>query len=166
MLLKKCTIHIFLLLLFIHTSCNSQNTSAQNNGDYFLVTRVIDGDTFCIDDNTPKGKKIRLIGIDAPESRKSEHKTIGYFGKEASDYLHQLLKGKKVRLEYDISRKDKYGRTLAYVYLEDGRFLNAELVKQGYATILTVPPDVKFAHLFLQLQQEARENQRGLWKAP
>ena len=57
-----------------------------------------------------------------------------------------------------------YGRTLAYVYLEDGTFLNAELVKQGYAMVMTVPPNVKYAHLFVKLQQEARENNRGLWK--
>jgi micrococcal nuclease len=68
-----------------------------------------------------------------------------------------------VKLQYDVDRIDQYGRTLAYVYLEDGTFVNAEIVKNGYAQIMTVPPNVKYADKFLKLQQEARENNRGLW---
>ena len=75
-----------------------------------------------------------------------------------------LLRDNKVRLEYDISRKDRYGRTLAYVYLKDSTFINAEMVKHGYAMVMTVPPNVKYADLFLKLQKEARENNRGLWR--
>ena len=75
-----------------------------------------------------------------------------------------MLKGKSVKLEYDIDKFDRYGRTLAYVYLEDGTFVNAELVKNGYAMVMTIPPNVKFADLFVKLQQEARENNKGQWK--
>ena len=78
-------------------------------------------------------------------------------------FISNILKGKRVKLEYDVSRKDQYGRTLAYVYLQDGTFVNAELVKNGYAMVMTVPPNVKFADEFAKLQQEARENNRGLW---
>ena len=67
-------------------------------------------------------------------------------------------------MEHDAEKKDRYGRTLAYVYLEDGTFLNAEIVKEGYARIATFPPNVKYAELFLGLEQEARRNNRGLWK--
>lgn len=169
----------FLIIVFIlsfsvlNISCNSKsgnrksettsNTSTVPNG-FFAVTKIVDGDTFWADDGTDKGVKIRLIGVDAPESRKTFKKEVGYYGKEAKAYLATLLNGKSVRLEYDVNRTDQYGRTLAYVYLQDGTFINAELVKNGYAMIMTVPPNVKFTDEFAKLQKEARENNRGLWK--
>ena len=73
------------------------------------------------------------------------------------------MEGKEVRLEYDVQRRDRYRRLLAYVYLEDGTFVNAELLRQGYAQLLTIPPDVKYVDLFVRLQKEAREAGRGLW---
>lgn len=105
-----------------------------------------------------------MIGVDAPESRTTFKKEVGYFGKEAKTYLTNLLSGKSVRLEYDLNRTDQYGRTLAYVYLQDGTFVNAELVKNGFAMTLTIQPNVKFADEFVKLQEEARENNLGLWK--
>ncbi len=71
---------------------------------------------------------------------------------------------RSVRLEFDVQELDRYGRTLAYVYLEDGTFVNAWLVENGYAAVLTVPPNVKHQGLFLKLQREAREQKRGLWR--
>lgn len=133
----------------------NNKTYAQN---LHIVTRVIDGDTIVIDGN----KKIRLIGIDTPETVHSS-KPVEFYGKEASKFTKQMIEGKKIRLEYDVQRTDRYRRTLAYVYLEDGTFLNAELVKQGYAKISTYPSNVKYVDLFLKLQQDARENNRGLW---
>lgn len=153
-----CFLLLFLVSL-LQFSCN--DTGRDKNLHY--VIRIVDGDTFCIEDGTDKGEKIRLIGIDAPESRKSERKQIGYYGKEASTYLTQILTGHRVRLEYDVTPKDRYGRTLAYVYLEDGTFLNAKLVEEGYAQVLTIPPNIKYADLFLDLQRKARDNNRGLW---
>ena len=157
---------IFFLSLFLCVSCDSSTQSTQklHTPAFLTVKKVVDGDTFWADDGTPKGIKVRLIGIDAPESRKSFKKEIGVYGKESKAYLTQLLKGKKVRLVYDVDLKDQYGRTLAYVYLEDGRFVNAEIIKNGFATILTIPPNVKFADHFYQLQQKARESKKGLWK--
>ena len=132
--------------------------------EYYAVTRVVDGDTFWIDDGSAKGLKIRLIGVDAPEPRNNGKKMKGYFGTESSDYLTRLIGGKKVRLEYDVGRFDQYGRTLAYVYLEDGTFVNADLVKNGYATVMTTPPNVKYADTFVELAARARKHKKGLWK--
>lgn len=158
---------------FLFASCNFNTKS--NSGDsqsdavaevrYYPVTRVVDGDTFWVDNGSEKGIKIRLIGVDAPESRNVFKKKKGYYGTESKNYLKGLLQNKRVQLVKDVDSLDRYGRTLSYVYLEDGTFLNAELVKNGYAQIMTIPPNVKFAELFLELQQEARENNRGLWNA-
>jgi micrococcal nuclease len=106
---------------------------------------------------------VRLIGVDTPES-KHPRKPVQAFGKEASAFTKQLVEGKDVRLEFDVQRKDKYQRTLAYVYVGD-TMLNAELVRQGYAQVATFPPNVTYQELFLKLQREAREAGRGLWKA-
>lgn len=131
---------------------------------FYKIKKFVDGDTFWIDDGSEKGVKIRLIGVNAPESRKVFNKDKEFFGVEAKNYVYELLNGKRVRLEYDIDKFDQFGRTLAYVYLEDGTFLNALLVKEGYAQVATYPPNVKHTELFQKLQREARNNQRGLWK--
>lgn len=139
------------------------NKSSHVSGRLVTVTRVVDGDTFWADDGSPKGIKIRLTGIDAPESRRSFKKEAGYFGAASKAYLAKLLHNRQVTLETDINPKDRYGRTLAYVYLPDGTFVNAEMVKQGYAITMTVPPNVKYAQEFARLQAEAREGKRGMW---
>lgn len=158
------TISIVVLLFFI-ISCSLNNEDNKEVAEGYLpVKKVVDGDTFWLDDGSSKGVKIRLIGVDAPESRKTSRKEIGFFGKEAKIFLGNMLAGKNVKLLFDVGKFDQYHRTLAYAYLEDGTFINAELVKQGYAMVMTVPPNVKFAGLFVKLQQEARENERGLWK--
>lgn len=147
-----------------YTSC--QSAKDKNQEQYYAITKVVDGDTFWIDDETDKGKKVRLIGVDAPESRNTSRKQVGYYGSEAKAFLTSLLLEEKVKLEYDVDSTDQYGRTLAYVYLSDGTFVNAELVRQGYAMVMTVPPNIKFSEKFVRLQREARENRRGLWKNP
>jgi len=148
------------------------NNEKQTANDFFLVTKVVDGDTINLSD----GRKVRLIGVDTPEvgyskkllrdSKKSGQsiKTIQALGRKASDFAKKLYAGKRVRLEYDVEGKDRYGRTLAYVYLNNGLFVNAELIKEGYAQVMTVTPNVKFSDYFLKLQKEAREAKRGLWK--
>src|SRR5690554_4284766 len=160
---------VYLLVFLLFTSCESKSQvekrkNQQTKEIYYPVTKIVDGDTFWIDNGSEKGEKIRLIGIDAPESQKRFKRDKGYFGKESKEYLTSLLKGKKVRIEYDVTKLDRFGRTLAYVYLQDGTFVNAELVKSGYAVIMTIPPNVKYAEWFLELQVEAREKGRGLWK--
>jgi micrococcal nuclease len=84
-------------------------------------------------------------------------------GKEAAEFTRRLVQDKTVRLELDVQQRDKYGRLLAYVYLEDGTFVNAEIMKAGYAQVMTIPPNVKYQDLFLEFQREAREQGRGLW---
>ena len=131
--------------------------------NYMQVKRVVDGDTFWVYDGSTKGLKVRLIGVDTPETV-HPRKAVEHYGVEASEYVKSLLEGSRVMLEYDVSRFDRYDRTLAYVYLENGTFLNAELLKKGYARIMTIPPNVKHANYFLKLERKARIKKRGLWK--
>jgi micrococcal nuclease len=154
---------LFLFTLTFDVLAQTDGTQAATE-TWFAVIRVVDGDTFWVDDGSEKGLKIRLIGIDAPEPRNTGTRPKGYFGVESTNYLKQLLKDKKVRLEYDVSRYDRYGRTLAYAWLEDGIFLNAELVKNGFASVMTVPPNVKYQETFTALAAKARRQNRGLWK--
>jgi micrococcal nuclease len=144
------------------TDCSSKN-GKEGSDEYFLVTWVVDGDTFYIDDGTEKGCKVRLAGIDAPESRKTYTEEPQYYGHESSLYLARLALGKIVRLEYDVQKYDRYGRTVAYVFLKDGTFLNAELIREGCAVVMTIPPNVKYANLFVKLQKNARKRNMGLW---
>lgn len=158
-------IRIVYSLVFILSLLSQSNAEVKKQpGRYYPVTRIVDGDTFWIDDGTRGGKKIRLIGVDAPETRNTGRKVVSEFGKVSTAYLKKLVAGKTVRLEYDIDRTDRYGRTLAYVYLKDGTFVNAALVRNGYATVMTIPPNVKYQELFLRLEKRARLQGKGLWK--
>lgn len=157
-------LYIFLLSASVLLNNSQCHTPGKKKARlYYTVTRVVDGDTFWIDNGTEKGEKIRLIGVDAPESRRTSRKEVGYFGKESKRYLSSLLLNQEVSIAYDVDHTDRYGRTLAYVYLKDGTFVNAELVKQGYAMVMTVPPNVKYAEEFVRFQVEARQHNRGLW---
>jgi micrococcal nuclease len=139
---------------------------------YDYVTRVIDGDTI----ELRKIGRVRLLGIDTPESRinpklerdaKRTGKDINAIikmGKKATEVTRSLVVGKKVRVEFDVEKKDKYGRWLAYIYLPDGKMLNAELIREGYAQVYTFPPNVKYVDRFLELQRKAREEKKGFWK--
>lgn len=154
-----------ILLLFLAVSFLALSCASKRGGDerFLKVTKVVDGDTFWADDGSEKGVKVRLIGVDAPESRNVFKKKKGFYGEEAKAYLTNLFHHQKVRLEFDVDTLDRYGRTLAYAYLPDGTFVNADLVKNGYAMVMTVPPNVKHVEEFVELQKEARENKRGLW---
>jgi micrococcal nuclease len=122
-----------------------------------LVTNVVDGDTIVV---SGVGT-VRLIGVDTPETV-DPRTPVQVFGKEASEFTRRLALGKVVRLEFDTDRTDKYQRTLAYVYLPDGTFLNAEIVKQGYGHAYVKYP-FKYLDQFRDYEREAREAQRGLW---
>lgn len=122
-----------------------------------LVTKVVDGDTIQLEDGTT----IRYIGIDAPETVHPSQPD-GCFGAEASAKNKELVEGKRVRLEKDVSETDKYGRSLRYVYVGD-TFVNDYLVRQGYATAVSYPPDINYQEQFRAAEQEARSNKRGLW---
>ncbi|HHS14140.1 MAG TPA: hypothetical protein ENN03_10300 [bacterium] len=122
------------------------------------VERVIDGDTV----ELKNGERVRLIGINTPETV-HPFKSVEFFGKEAGEFTRRLAEGKRVRIVTDVQERDRYGRLLAYVFLEDGTFLNAELLKQGYATVSTHPPNVKYVKLFRKLERQARKKGIGLW---
>jgi micrococcal nuclease len=127
------------------------------------VTRVVDGDTVHVridgDDQA-----VRYIGVDTPETVKP-NTPVQCFGKAASAYNHRLIEGQPVRLRFDAERRDRYGRLLAYVYrARDGLFVNAALVRGGYATTLTIPPNTAHAAQFAGLERHARERRRGLWR--
>lgn len=126
-----------------------------------LVTRVIDGDTIEVDIEG-RHYRPRYIGVDTPETKRLQ-KLVECFGHEATEKNRELVEGKVVYLEKDVSETDRYGRLLRYVFLQDGTFINAGLVRLGYAQVATYPPDVRYAALFLQLQREARQAGRGLW---
>lgn len=137
------------------------------------VTRVVDGDTIeaTVTEITPgpaagqtqvgQTYDIRLIGIDTPESVKPGT-PVECFAKEASAATKALLEGQEVRLVKDVEEADRYDRLLRYVYLGD-EMANARLVTNGYAHAYTYPPNVRHADLFVQLEREAREGERGLW---
>ena len=122
------------------------------------VERVSDGDTVVL---AGLGRS-RLIGIDTPEVFGPDE----CFGRRASAYVKRLLpEGTRVRYRLGVEERDRYGRPLVYVWLEDRRFLNALLVREGYATPLTIPPNVDYAKRFAALARRAREAGRGLWRA-
>lgn len=126
------------------------------------VERVVDGDTLVV----AGGHRVRLIGVDTPET-KDPRKPVQCFGQEASAYVSSLLgEGEGVRLVGDTEERDVYGRTLAYVYrLADGLFVNAALVREGYAQVLTIPPNVAHADEFVALAHDARQRGLGLWSS-
>ena len=152
---------IFEALGIENNTKTSVQTSQVIDGEYKVVS-VTDGDTFEINYNGTK-TKVRLIGIDTPESVHPNSKKNNKYGEEASKYTKSLLEGKTVKLEFDVSPKDKYGRLLAYVYLESGEMLNEKLLKEGYAQVATYPPNVKYVEKFKEIQKEARKNKVGFW---
>ncbi|OGK41215.1 hypothetical protein A3A74_04185 [Candidatus Roizmanbacteria bacterium RIFCSPLOWO2_01_FULL_35_13] len=139
--------------------------SAKPGAELYLVkvARVIDGDTIKLE----TGQTVRYIGIDTPET-KHPQKKLQCFGKEAMEKNKELVEGKLVRLEKDISETDRYWRLLRYVYLPtdaspSGIFINDYLVKEGYAHASTFPPDVKYSDHFRNIENQARINNLGLW---
>ncbi|GMU78154.1 MAG: micrococcal nuclease-like protein [Acidimicrobiia bacterium] len=130
------------------------------------VTSVTDGDTVRVRTAAGASERVRLIGIDTPESV-DPRQPVECFGREASAQTKALLPaGTRVRLEPDSERRDRYGRLLAYVWRhDDGLFVNAWLVDGGWATPFRVPPNVRYADDFSRLGAAARAADRGLWRA-
>jgi len=150
------------------------------------VERVIDGNTLML----TNGEEVRLIGIDTPKMKANKGLPLESpeelaKGQEATKFTKELIEGNEVRLEFDVQERDKYGRLLAYVFkeiiaqnasriypegvfIQRGKdsflFVNAAIVSQGYATPMTIPPNVKYADLFKALYEEAREQKMGLWR--
>jgi len=128
------------------------------------VVRVVDGDTIHVQVGGVR-EKVRYIGVDTPETVKPGT-PVECFGKAASAENRRLVAGERVRLDQGPEARDRYGRLLAYVYRErDGSFVNAALVRGGFASPLSVPPNVEHAAEFVDLAREARRAGRGLWSA-
>ena len=149
--------------VFGATSRGGSKASVGRGGCNFLrppqdgnvqVLRVIDGDTIVVS----RGQRVRYIGVDTPEVGDDPQ----YYGPEAAIFNDQLLAGRKVYLEKDVSEKDRFGRLLRFVYA-GGILVNAELVREGYARAKVYPPDTRHAQCFAALEQEAREGKRGIW---
>jgi micrococcal nuclease len=124
---------------------------------------VVDGDTIDVSINGQK-KTVRYLLVNTPETV-DPRTPIECFGKEASAANKAMVKGKAVYLAKDISETDQFGRTLRYIFTQDA-FINAELVKAGYAQVATYPPDVKYEQYLRDLERQAREAKRGLWGPP
>ena len=136
------------------------------------VVRAVDGDTLKL----ANGERVRLIGVDTPEMHENpklyrdatrsgqDVQTILSMGRVAYDFTRKLVEGREVRLEFDVQQRDRYGRLLAYVYLNDGTFLNEEIIKNGYAYPMTIPPNIRHSENFKSLFEQARTKHIGLWK--
>lgn len=135
--------------------------NSENPFGRYKVIRVVDGDTIIVDFNG-KQERVRMIGIDTPESVHPDMSKNVAEGEIASKYTKGKLEGKEVGMEFDLQERDHYGRLLSYIWFS-GEMFNKTLLKEGYAQVSTYPPNVKYTDEFIQLQREARENNRGLW---
>jgi len=130
-------------------------------GEKVMVADAVDGDTIHVGRGWRR-TTVRLIGVDTPETVHPE-KPVQFFGPEASEFTKRSLEGKWVRLRFEpLDRVDRYGRLLAYVFMEDGTFFNRELVRKGYARAYT-RFDFRYKRDFLLAQEEARQARKGLW---
>jgi micrococcal nuclease len=157
--IKRITF-VLILLLAVTYAIRDRNLPVRRYGTArgVPVISVHDGDTISVIVEAKK-EKVRLIGIDAPELGQ------GPWGKEAKKYLETLLdaSGRRVRLEFDVTRRDKYGRILAYVWTENGEMINLLMVKSGHAVLYTIPPNVRYTNELRQAQKEARDMALGIW---
>ena len=129
----------------------------------YEVSKVVDGDTIYVLIGNEQ-IKVRLIGVDAPESVHPDKAKNSTEGRIVSDWMKKLLTDENVYLEYDVGQTDQYGRWLAYVYLSDKKtMVNELLLQNGYATILTIQPNVKYADDFYKIQRNAIEDGKGFW---
>lgn len=144
---------------------NEIKSQTSTSEKYYLIVSVVDGDTIKINLD---GKTItlRLIGLDTPETV-DPRKPVQCFGVEASNKAKELLSGKKIRIEKDSTQGDldKYGRTLAYIYLEDGTFYNKYMIEQGYAHEYTYDLPYKYQDEFKKAEKDAQSKQLGLWSS-
>lgn len=137
--------------------------------DIVTVAKVVDGDTLrVIYDETEEEVKVRLIGVNTPESVAPEtYRTENTAeGRKISELVKEKVhEGDKLYLEYDVSETDRYGRVLAYVYFDDGTMMQDWLLTSGYAKAEEYPPDTKYAEHFAELEQQAKEHNDGIWNA-
>jgi len=158
--LKSSALFTILIALLLPCLCIYGNSQAFGEQRHVRVSRVHDGDTISIVLNSRK-EKVRLIGIDAPEIKQRP------WGRKARKHLEKMLmaSNRKVILEFDVERRDKYGRLLCYIFTPDRKMLNIQMVKDGYAVLLTIPPNIKYVDELRMAENEARQHRRGIWNS-
>jgi len=159
------TVAVTLSVTAVSSACTGDEAAVSRDGANATVVRVVDGDTVQVDIDGQR-EKLRLIGIDTPETVKPDT-PVQCYGPEASAFTKQLLpEGTAVRIERDVEARDDYGRLLGYVYrADDGLFVNLEIVAQGYASLLTFPPNVAHVDEFVAAARAAERANLGLWSA-
>ena len=153
--MKNHSIFYYICCLFILLICAVGQSFAQG---CFNVRWVDDGDTIVLMD----GRRVRYIGINAPEIE-HKNKKAEPGGYNAKNYNKNMVLSKKVRLEFDKEKHDQYGRLLAYVFLEDGTFINKSMIKQGHAYFLYRNPNKRYNKQLLKAQREAMTDRKGIW---
>jgi micrococcal nuclease len=148
----------------------------KTNLEKVKLIRVVDGDTVIVRKEDGNNVRVRLIGIDTPESVNPDNSKNTVSGKAASAFLKSKMEaGKDYFLEYDVEREDKYGRTLAYLWDTDhtqsdkeyivSHMVNAMLINEGYATTMQIDPNVEYSKVFDEIKDDAKENKKELWTA-
>lgn len=175
--MKRVLLLLFMLTALLLPAADAKpkppRYDLQPNAVYQVsVQRVVDGDTIIVDFLTGEQERVRLIGVNTPETVHPK-KPVEYYGKEASDFTKRELAGKKVWLQMDVQVRDRYQRALGYIWLEapeEGEsairqsMFNARLLLGGYGQVMTIQPNSRYAEMFVRFQREAREQKRGLWK--
>lgn len=151
LVITMCIVSILMVLFLAFTPSAYATLPEDVDLTSCPVVRVVDGDTIVVELDG-SNCKVRLIGIDTPETVHPT-KPVEELGVAASDYVKELLDGATVYLEFDVQATDRYGRTLAYIWLEDGTMLNDQLLELGYAAVSTWPPNVKYVDQFLETQR-------------
>lgn len=166
--LNRPSVAVLLVILFITASLAVPTWTPAQPLSQALVSRIIDGDT--IEVNIGSGRdRVRFIGVDTPEATTR----VEPYGREATAFTRRWLDGRRVWLEHDVELRDRYGRRLAYIWLQPPKdrsiqeirtkMFNGILLAEGYAQLLTVPPNVRYVDIFRTLQAEARQQGKGLW---
>ena len=137
------------------------------------VVRVVDGDMVDVTFDNGAQERVRLIGVDTPETRQPQ-RGVEYYGQKASDFTRSSLLDRDVWLQFDVRPRDRYRRLLGYIWLEEPndaddemeirwKMFNARLLLEGFSQVMTIQPNSRYADLFVEFQREAREENKGLW---
>jgi len=153
--MRKYLLHLCLILSTVLVICATPAV----NQKWISVKWVSDGDTIVLSN----GQHVRYIGINAPEIAHDNHKAEA-FGYAAKKYNQSLVRLKKVRLEFDKEKHDRYGRLLAYIFLLDGTLINKKMIEKGYAYVLHLRPNVKYNGVLLKAQRDAMSAKQGMWR--
>ena len=144
------------------SSNDTNNNDGSKQTEKVHIVRVVDGDTLVANNSQNEQIKVRLIGVDTPETVKP-NTPVQPYGKEASDFSKEHLTDKNVFLEYDKEKEDRYGRTLAYVWLDKDTMFNELLVKKGLAREKYYSPNGKYREIFEKAEQIAKSNNENIW---